>query len=53
MSYPEAVWERTMTVQEVLLKALSGEIHWFKAAEILGWSVRTLRRWRERRGKAC
>lgn len=37
-----------MTVQEVMLKALSGELHWFQAAEILGWSPRTLRRWRER-----
>ena len=37
-----------MTVQEVLLKALSGELHWFRAADILGWSPRTLRRWRER-----
>jgi len=37
-----------MTVQEVMLKALSGEVHWFRAAEILGWSPRTLRRWRER-----
>src|ERR1700675_4629101 len=48
MSYPEAAWERAMTVQEVILKALSGEIHWFRAADILGWSPRTLRRWRER-----
>lgn len=23
-------------------------LHWFRAAEILGWSPRTLRRWRER-----
>jgi len=37
-----------MTVQEVMLKALSGDLHWFRAAEILGWSPRTLRRWRER-----
>ena len=37
-----------MTVQEVMLKALSGELHWFRAAEILGWSPRTLWRWRER-----
>jgi hypothetical protein len=36
-----------MTVQEVL-KALSGELHWFRAAEILGWSPRTVRRWQER-----
>jgi hypothetical protein len=48
MSYPDAAWERAMTVQEVLLKALGGEVHWFRAAEILGWSPRTLRRWRER-----
>lgn len=48
MAYPEAAWERAMTVQEVLLKALAGELHWYRAAEILGWSPRTLRRWRER-----
>ena len=48
MSYPDAAWERAMTVQEVILKALSGEIHWFRAADILGFSPRTLRRGRER-----
>lgn len=48
MTYPDAAWERAMTVQEVMLKALSGELHWFRAADILGWSPRTLRRWRER-----
>lgn len=48
MGYPESAWERAMTVQAVILKAVSGEIHWFRAAEILGWSPRTLRRWRER-----
>jgi transposase len=48
MAYPDTAWERAMTVQEVILKALSGEIHWFRAADILGWSPRTLRRWRER-----
>jgi transposase len=48
MSYPDAAWERVMTVQEVMLRAVSGELHWFRAAEILGWSPRTLRRWRER-----
>lgn len=47
MSYPQAAWERAMTVQEVLLKALSGESHWFRAADILGFSPRTMRRWRE------
>ena len=47
MGYPEAVWERAMKVREVILRALSGEIHWFRAAEILGTSARTLRRYRE------
>lgn len=28
MPYPDAAWERAMTVQEELLKALSGELHW-------------------------
>jgi transposase len=37
-----------MRVQEVMLKALSGEIHWFRAADILGLHPRSLRRWRER-----
>ena len=37
-----------MTIQEVMLRAVSGELHWFQAAEILGWSPRTVRRWRER-----
>lgn len=48
MGYPDAAWERAMTVQEVLLKAIAGEVHWFRAADILGWSPRTVRRWRER-----
>jgi transposase len=48
MSYPDAAWERAMKVEEVILKALSGEMHWFRAADILGFSPRTLRRWRER-----
>ncbi|MDO8835759.1 MAG: helix-turn-helix domain-containing protein [Vicinamibacterales bacterium] len=37
-----------MSVRELVLKALSGEIHWFRAADILGMSARTLRLWRER-----
>ena len=48
MSYAGPTWERAMHVQEVLLKALSGEIHWFQAADILGMHPRSLRRWRER-----
>lgn len=45
MGYPDAAWERAMKVQDVILRALSGEIHWFQAA---GTSPRTLRRLRRR-----
>jgi transposase len=48
MEYAAVAWERAMKVQEVLLKAIGGELHWFRAAEILGMSPRSLRRWRER-----
>jgi hypothetical protein len=48
MEYAAAVWERAMLLQEVMLKAIGGELHWFRAAEILGMSPRSLRRWRER-----
>jgi transposase len=54
MGYPESEWERVMRVQEVMMRALSGEIHWFKAAEILDVDVRTMRRWREQfEGRGC
>jgi len=46
MGYSEAAWERAMRIQDVILRALSGEIHWFQAAEILGFSTRTMRRYR-------
>ena len=48
MSYPEAAVERAMKVQEVMLRAMSGQLHWIQAAEILGISDRSMRRWRER-----
>jgi hypothetical protein len=48
MEYARAAWERAMRLQEVMLKAIAGDIHWFRAAEILGMSPRALRRWRER-----
>jgi transposase len=48
MAYPETAWERAMKVQEVIMRALTGELHWYRAADILGLSARTLRRWRER-----
>ena len=37
-----------MKVQDVLLKAMAGKITWWGAAEILGVTDRTMRRWRER-----
>ena len=37
-----------MKVQEVLLRAMAKKITWWQAAEILGVSARTMRRWRER-----
>jgi transposase len=46
MGYSQAAWERAMKIQEVILRALSGEIHWFQAADILGLSMRTMRRYR-------
>lgn len=47
-SYPTAAVERAMKVQEVLLKAMSGQMKWFEAAEVIGVSPRTMRRWRMR-----
>jgi len=40
--------ERMMKVQEVLLRAMAKKITWWQAAEIIGVSARTMRRWRER-----
>jgi len=40
--------ERMMKVQEVILKAIAGRLKWWEAAEIIGVSDRTMRRWRER-----
>lgn len=48
MPYAPAVVERTMKVQEVLMQAISGQLTWLQAEEILGWRPRTLRRWRLR-----
>src|SRR5919202_6757541 len=45
---PAAEMERMMKVQEVILKALAGSLKWWEAAEILGVTDRTMRRWRER-----
>jgi len=40
--------ERMMKLQDVLLKAMAKKISWVTAAEIIGVTPRTMRRWRER-----
>src|SRR5512143_4033959 len=40
--------ERMMRLQDVLLKAMAKKITWWTAAEIIGVTDRTMRRWRER-----
>src|SRR5580700_6995071 len=47
-SYPKAAVERSMRVQEVILRAMARKITWWQAAEIIGISDRQMRRWRER-----
>ncbi|HEV2730287.1 MAG TPA: ISNCY family transposase [Terriglobales bacterium] len=46
--YRKAAMERAMKVQEVILRAMAKKITWWQAAEILGLSDRSMRRWRER-----
>jgi transposase len=48
MLYPPVALERAMTIREVVLRAMSGEISWIQAAEIIGCTPRSLRRWRGR-----
>jgi transposase len=46
--YSAAEMERMMKVQDVLLKAMAKKITWWAAAEIIGVTDRTMRRWKER-----
>jgi transposase len=46
--YSAAEMERMMKVRDVLLKAMATKMTWWAAAEILGVTDRTMRRWRER-----
>jgi hypothetical protein len=48
MAYPEGVVERAMKVQEVIVRALAGQLTWLQAADILGRSPRSIRRLRWR-----
>lgn len=46
--YPARSMERAMKFQEVILRAMSKQITWMQAAEILGMSDRNMRRYRNR-----
>src|SRR5215471_3498208 len=46
--YPVRSMERAMKFQEVILRAMSKQITWTQAAEILGMSDRNMRRYRNR-----
>lgn len=48
MAYAPGAVERAMKVQEVILRALSGQLTWPQAADILGRSPRSIRRLRWR-----
>src|SRR5213594_5024693 len=43
---PCGVVERAMTIQEVILRAIAGQLTWLQAADILGRSPRSIRRLR-------
>src|ERR1022692_3208139 len=43
--YPMAALERTMKIQEVILRALAKKITWWQADEIIGITYRQMRRW--------
>jgi len=46
--YSEAAVERTMKIQEVILRAVAKKITWVQAAEIIGITDRQMRRWHGR-----
>jgi transposase len=46
--YPWTAMERAMKIQEIILRAISKEINWVQAAEIIGISARQMRRMKER-----
>jgi transposase len=48
VGYSKAAMERAMKVQEVILRVMAKKITWWQAAEIIGISDRSMRRWRER-----
>jgi hypothetical protein len=55
--YPRTAAERAMKLQEVLLRATSGKIKWWQAAELMGISdgrcVDGGNAWRRKAARAC
>jgi transposase len=47
-AWPAEEMERIMKGQEVIMKVIAGKLKWVEAAEILGVTDRSMRRWRER-----
>ncbi len=48
MDYPVGAMERAMKIHEVIVRALSGQLTWLQAADILGRSPRSIRRLRDK-----
>lgn len=46
--YSEAAEERTMKLQQIIIKAISKQITWLQAARIIGISARQMQRWGDR-----
>ena len=46
--YSEAAVERTMKIQEVILRAVAKKMTWVQAAEVIGITDRQMRRWKGR-----
>jgi transposase len=49
--YPPRALERAMKIKEIITRAMSGQINWMQAAEIIGITDRSMRRWRKRLSK--
>jgi hypothetical protein len=49
--YAAVALERAMKVQEVFMQAMAKKITWMQAAEIMGVTDRTMRRWKRRHEK--
>lgn len=48
MQYSTQGVVKAMKIQEIILQAVSGKILWIEAAEIIGVSYRTMKRWKKR-----